>query len=275
MNVEPSLLTRSLETTLGRLTVDTGEGTLDFSARIGQPEGAGWVLTSDLVKDSELLEALLGRIQSSRGIENRAYAGTNWVRSYLWTILTTAVAAFLLERRIPDLRAENVSLHFGDGGFAEALALSSPRFFSLPDDPEAGHPDAVVLPSEEALLAWMREPIAETHLQELIPTLRSLRIKRGTRVLRRLGTDAFAEAFMSVGQAADREAEALDAAEKLLAGPSPLSGPANYFVLEYEGGSAQTRVRNTCCLHYKVAGSTCLTCPRTTDEERRERLAAS
>ncbi|HEV2744575.1 MAG TPA: hypothetical protein VGV91_15575 [Rubrobacter sp.] len=57
-------------------------------------------------------------------------------------------------------------------------------------------------------------------------------------------------------------------AETLLAGPSPLSAPVNYRVLEYPGDSEATRVRNACCLYYKTGNCACFTCPRKTDEER-------
>lgn len=273
MSADHLLLTRPLAATLGRLVVGPKDEGGDLSARFHGAEEPGWIPAAELVANRGLLEEALESIEQGCGVRDRAYVGTSLIRSYLWRILTTSVAAFLLERRVPDLRAENVSLRFGDGGFIEGLAFTSARFFTLADDPEAEHPDATVLPSEKDLLSRMREPIAQTHLQELIPTLRSLRVRRGTRVLWKLGTDAFAEAFMSVGQATGRETEALDAAEKLLEKPSPLSGSANYFALEYEGGSKPSRIRNTYCLHYKVAGSPCLTCPRTTDEERRERMA--
>lgn len=80
---------------------------------------------------------------------------------------------------------------------------------------------------------------------------------------------------MFVGQRLGREVEALGFAEKLLAGPSPLSGPTNFFVLEQDGRPKTTRVRNTCCLYYKAGNGACFTCPRTTNEERIERLAAT
>src|SRR3712207_7932563 len=61
-------------------------------------------------------------------------------------------AAFLTERRLPDLDAANVGLRFGEEGFTEGLAFAGPRFYCLPEDPEAGHPDAVVLCSTDRLI---------------------------------------------------------------------------------------------------------------------------
>lgn len=261
-----------LVATFGRLPVFGG---LDLSAHTGRPDGPGWITAAGLICDHGILEELLSRIEHGCGPGERAYAGTSLLRSYLWRILTTAVAVFLLERRLPDLRAENVALRFGETGFAEGLAFPVPRFFALPDDPEAEHPDAEVLPSEEDLLVHIRDALAQTHLPALIPALRDLRVRRGRRSLWRAGADVCAEAFMFVGEELELQEEACAYAGTMLAGHSPLSGPTNFFVLERDGRPKTTRVRNTCCLYYKVGDGACFTCPRTTDEERIQRLAAT
>lgn len=262
-----------LAETLSRVAVvEVGDGEIDLSARLGIPDEPGWVTVAGLAGDPDLLEDLVSRIGRGCGVENRAYSGTTLLRSYLWRALTPAVAALLTERRLPDLRAENVALRFGESGFAEDLAFLWPRFAALPDDPEAGHPDAVILPSEDDLLLWLGSALAQTHLLALIPALRGLRVRRGTRVLWRVAGDVCAEAFMYVGQGIGREEQALGFAEKLLSGPS-LPGPANYYLFEHAGGSEMTRVRNTCCLYYKLGDGACFTCPRTTHEERLQRMA--
>jgi len=258
-----------------RRVAEAGKGDrgIDLSAHPGVPDEPGWTTVADLAGDSELLEELLSRIERGCGAENRAYSGTSLLRGYLWRALVPAAAVLLAERRLPDLRAENVALRFGEGGFVEDVAFVGPRFAALPDDPEAGHPDAVVLPSEGDLLAWLGGALAETHLPALVPVLRGLRVRRGTRVLWRAAADVCAEAFMYVGQQGmGREERALWFGERLLSGPV-LPGPANYYLLEYGGGSEMTRVRNTCCLYYKVADGACFTCPRTSKEERLRRVA--
>jgi ferric iron reductase protein FhuF len=259
-----------LAATLDR--VSDAAGGIDVSAHPGVPDEPGWVTVALLAADTDLLEELMSRIERGCGAENRAYSGTGLLRGYLWRALLPAVAALLAERRLPDLRAENVALRFGEGGFAEDLAFVGPRFAALPDDPEAAHPDAVVLPSEDDLLAWLGGALAQTHLPALVPVLRDLRVRRGTRVLWRAAADVCAEAFMYVGQGMGREERALLLGEKLLSGPA-LPGPANYYLLEHAGGSETTRVRNACCLYYKVAVAACFTCPRTTHEERLRRVA--
>jgi hypothetical protein len=77
-----------------------------------------------------------------------------------------------------------------------------------------------------------------------------------------------------LGEEMGRRDEALAHAEYLLSGPPPISGTVGYYTLEYEGGSEPVRINETCCLNYKATGRACFSCPRTTDEERIERLTA-
>jgi len=60
---------------------------------------------------------------------------------------------------------------------------------------------------------------------------------------------------------------------RLLGGPPPLSGETNYFLPEYGEESRLTRLRNSCCLYYRLGDGACFTCPRATDEERARRLS--
>ncbi len=219
------------------------------------------------------LGGLLLRIERQYGTSNRAFSGTALLRNVLWRTLTPAVAALLTERRLPDLDAKNTALRFGEHGFAEGLAFGEPRFLTLTGNRGAEHPEAVVLPSEDAMLARTCRALAEGYLADLIPALRGLRVRRGTRALWSVAADVCAEAFMFVGQELGRGEEARALAEKMLAAP-PLSAPTNYFVFEYDGGSMLTRVRNTCCLYYKLGEGACFTCPRTSDEERARRMVA-
>lgn len=247
---------------------------MDLSARTRVPDEPGWVRVSELATDGSLLVDIMDRIGREYGEDGRPFTGTSLLRGYLWRMLRPAVAAFLLERRMPDLRAESVALRYGEGGFVKDVAFAGEHFAVLPRDPDAAHPAATVLPSERELLLSLRDALAETHLAVMIPALRSLRVRRGSRALRRVYGDSCAEAFMFVGRCMGREAEGVGFAETLLAGPSPLSAPVNYRVLEYPGGSEATRVRNACCLYYKTGSGACFTCPRKTDEERVQDLLA-
>lgn len=258
-----------LATTLNRVAAVE----IDVSARLGIPDEPGWVAAADLVADGELLDNLLRRVGQEYGTDRRSVAGTFFLRNYLWRMLVPAVASFLIERRLPDLGVGNVALRFDGGGYAAGLAFLEGCFAALPGDPHAGHPDARVAPSEEALLAWLRDRL-EGHLPNHISSLRSLRVRRGTRVLWGVAVDVCAETFLYAGQKLGCEGgEACEFAERLLGGPPPLCGPTNYFVLEHDRGSMLTRVRNSCCLYHRIGDGACFTCPRTSNEERLRRLA--
>jgi len=251
-----------------------GDGGMDLSSRARVPDEPGWVRVDELAADGDLLADLMDRIGQAYGEGGRPFTGTSLLRGYLWRMLTPAAAAFLLERRLPDLRAESVALRFGGDGSVEDVAFAGDSFAVLPQDPEAAHPAATVLPSEREVLYALRDALAETHLAVLIPALRDLGVRRGSRALRQVFADSCVQAFVFVGRCLGREAEGVGLAETLLAGPSPLSAPLNYRVLEYPGGSEATCVRNTCCLYYKTGNGACFTCPRKTDEERVRDLLA-
>lgn len=257
-----------LAASLGRIPAG-----MAFPVRLGVTDEPGWVTAGDLVGDAGLLEDLMSRAAREFGVDDRTYAGTSLLRGCLWRLLCPIAAVLLAERRMPDPGARNVALRFGGGGFAEDLAFAGSRLFVLPEDPEADHPDAEMVGSEEEMLGRMRETLSGEYLADLVPALRGLGVRRGTRALRRVAADVCADAFMSVGRDLGREAEGIRLAERLLSGSSPLSAPLNHRVLAYPGGSEATRVRNACCLYYKTGNGTCFTCPRKTDEERIRELA--
>jgi hypothetical protein len=257
--------------TLKRVSeIETAGYPIGLTARLGLPDEPGWTAASDLYRDR--LGGVLDRAGGDLGPGNRAYTGTSVLRDCLWRLLTPAVAAVLTERRLPDLIAANVGLRFGEGGFTEGLAFVGPRFYCLQEDPEAGHPDAVVLGSTDHLIDEARVALSETHVAALVPALRERGVRRGTRALERAAADVCAEAFIFVGRGLGREAEGVEGAGRLLGGASRISAPVNYRVLEYPGGSEATRVRSTCCLYYKTGNGVCFTCPHKTDEERVRQL---
>jgi len=263
-----------LAATLERLaTAGSKEGGMGLSARLDVSEEPGWITVAELVTDLGLLDDAMRRMGQTYGLENRAFAGTFLLRDLLWTVLAPSVAVFLSERRLPDLDTENVAVLLGEDGFCRDVAFLGSRFLALPEDPEAWHPDAVVVPIEDVLDVGVRIPVSETYLQDLIPALRGLRVRRGTRLLGRAAADVCVEAFIYVGRGLGQEEEGLELATRLLAGPPPLRAPLDYRVIEFPGGSETAPIRNACCLYYKTGAGTCFTCPRKTDEERARQLS--
>lgn len=252
----------SLAETFARLSaVDAGG--LDLYARVGLPEGKGWTVCAGLARDDALLEDLLGRVGRACGTEDRAVTGSLFLRGYLWRILVPAVAAFLVNRRMPDVGASNVALGFDENGGTIGLAFLGGRFAALRSDPEADAADVTVVGGEDEMLAWAVERLAEAHLPGLFAALGRHGVRRASRALWGMVADLVAEAFAWVGPALGQESEARAFAESILDGSPPISGTANFFAPEHDGGSGPARVRNACCLYYRVGAAACLTCPRT------------
>lgn len=249
-----------LAATLERVSEAGSWGGIRLFDRTEPPDGPGWSTAAELCSDASLLDDLLRRYGRGYGTEIPQVTGSLFLKGYLWRVLAPVVAAFLLERRVPDLGPGSVALRFDERGFPADLALDG-AFAALPEDPGAGHPGALVLPSEEDLSRYLGERFAGAHLPGLLAALRP-RTRRGLGALRGMGVDAVADAFLIVGQSLERGEEAVRLAEGVFAGPSPLSGTTNYFVVERDGRRETGRVRNACCLYYRLGRDACLTCPR-------------
>jgi len=69
----------------------------------------------------------------------------------LGAIAAPAITALAATRRLPDLSAGNVLVDDSAGARIERFSLRSLRFFCLPDDPDADHPDATVVDAADTL----------------------------------------------------------------------------------------------------------------------------
>jgi hypothetical protein len=128
-------------------------------------------------------------------------------------------ALFRLARRVSRLDRAAVAFRLGAEAHPEAYALLDTRFWCLPTDPAADHPDATVTPDGAALAAVLRAQVRE-HADAFLaqhPTRR--------RLPRRALLGAFTDGVdTGLWLGGDATAERLlpDAALALPAGPSPL-----------------------------------------------------
>ena len=224
------------------------------------------MVAADLVGDDDMLDDLLERVGHSYGTDDRAAAGTLFLRGYLWRFLVPSVATFLIDRRLPDLGAENVTLSFDENGRPAGLAFVGARFAAL----EGDSPGTEVLDGEEAMLAWMVKGLARDHLPELISALRRRGVRRTERALGSAAADVVAEAFVWVGTQLGREDEARAFAEGVSCVGPPTRGSAYYSTPE-QGSYPTVRVRSV-CFYYRAGNDPCLTCPRIPDAERARRM---
>lgn len=184
----------------------------------------------------------------------------------------------LRERRVPRLARKALAFRrHRDDHYPEAVALLDPRFWCLPDDPAARHPDATVVADVAALGAILRAEV-RAHADDFLATYRP-----GARLPRRDLLGVFFDG-LDVGFWRDEPsggpgyAESIVLARTVLPGGTPeFADPSSLYVVEdAAGGEHLTRRRVSCCNYFRVSevGEACTTCPRTSDEERRRRVLA-
>lgn len=184
----------------------------------------------------------------------------------------------LLERRVPRLGRNALAFRrHPEDYYPEAVGLLDPRFWCLPEDPAADHPDATVARDAAELGAVLRAEV-RAHADDFLSSYRP-----GARLPRRDLLGSFFDG-LDVGFWRDRTmpgppfAESIDLARKTLPGGVPefRDGSTLYLIGDDTGSQHLTRRRISCCNYYRVSdvAEACTTCPRTTDEERRLRLLA-
>lgn len=183
---------------------------------------------------------------------------------------------FQVDRRVPHLdRAAVAFRRHRDDHYPDGVALLDPRFWCLPDDPDATHPDATVVPDEEALAARLRAEV-RSHADEFLSWYRP-----GARLPRRDLLGAFYDG-LDVGFWLDgAEASPADLEEAVAAARLALPGRTGEFS---QGSSLEVvtdgsvcrlaRLRVSCCNYYRVSdvGEECASCPRTSEADRLRRV---
>ncbi|NSC24524.1 (2Fe-2S)-binding protein [Streptomyces albus subsp. chlorinus] len=251
-------------------------GVTETTARESLPKGPGWVRASELAAGSEALDAFLAwdeeQILRDYGRPGRPDVIASFgLHRYAWPVCLLITIPWFLQRRVPRLPAEAVAFQRSLG----RLAVHIEEFACLPDDPAADAPGARVVPDEEALRAEVRGAVAD-HLAPVLEGFRP-RMRRGARALWGMATDEITEGLWYLGHLLGEEPRAMEEAGRLLPGAlEPFARPAGFRRLTGPAGEAlTTRDRASCCLFYTLRPQdTCVTCPRTCDAERVERMTA-
>ena len=239
--------------------------------------GTGWTRAAGLAAGGAELSAFLAedaaQIRRDYGREGRPDVVASFaLHRYGWPAAVLFTAPYFLLRRVPWLSVEDVAFHRGQG----RMSVRRTAFSCLPDDPAAGHPQARVVSDEEALRAAVRQAAAE-HFGPLLAAF-GPHMRRGRRALWGTVTDELVESLWYVGHLLGEEARAKAEAQVLLPGATaPYPGGAGFRELRGpEGQPLPTRDRASCCMFFTLRPEdTCVTCPRTCDEERIRRLTAN
>jgi hypothetical protein len=201
---------------------------------------------------------------------------------YAAVAATAAAALFRHARRVPRLDRAAVAFRCPAGTLIpDATALLDDRFWCLPADPDAGHPDATVVTDEAALAAVLRAQVrahAEDFLAGYVPSARLPRRARLGAFFDALDTGVWRGADGTTACAGPAEAGALLAeAALVLPGRTPEFADATTLQPFHDDRDRLwvTRRRVSCCFYYRVSpdGSACSTCPRTGARERARRYA--
>ncbi|MEV6398094.1 (2Fe-2S)-binding protein [Streptomyces sp. NPDC051907] len=238
------------------------------------PSGGGWVGASDLAGGGPALDAFLAwdnaQVLRDYGQQARPDVIASFgLHRYAWPACLLITVPWFLLRRVPRAPVQDVA-------FQRALGTMTVRvrdFSCLPDDPAAQLPGARVVPDEEALRGEVRAAVAE-HLEPVLDGF-GPRMRRGKRALWGMATDEIVEGLWYVAHLLGEEQRAVTELERLLPGSTkPYVGTAGFRELTGpDGEPLPTRDRASCCLFYTLRPEdTCVTCPRTCDADRVERL---
>ncbi|MEU4114449.1 iron-sulfur protein [Kitasatospora sp. NPDC028055] len=257
----------------------------------------GWYSGARLATDERALAAVLAgaeeRIAAEHGRAPRPHVtASRLLHHYAWSVCLLIAGPWHLARRVPAVDPADLWLHAPTG----ELALR-PR----------GH---VTRPGDDELRAELRAAVV-AHLEPVLAAFAGP-TRRRDRALWGMVTDDLASAVWYLGRMLDAQDDAaagataggakargatavgataggvrgggvtggedaavVAAAALLPGGTLPLPGAADFRRLRTpDGQDHHTRTRLGCCLYYAVGPEAlaCLTCPRTTDEERIRRL---
>ncbi|MFD7447662.1 iron-sulfur protein [Kitasatospora sp. NPDC059827] len=247
----------------------------------------GWYSGARLATDERALAVVLAgaeeRIAAEHGRAPRPHVtASRLLHHYAWSVCLLVAGPWHLARRVPAVDPADLWLHAPTGD----LALR-PR----------GH---VTLPGDDELRAELRAAVV-AHLEPVLAAFAGP-TRRRDRALWGMVTDDLASAVWYLGRMLDAQDDAaggtaaggttaggataegvtagedaavVAAAALLPGGTLPLPGAADFRRLRTpDGRDHHTRTRLGCCLYYAVGPEAlaCLTCPRTTDEERIRRF---
>jgi hypothetical protein len=257
-----------------------------LQAEVGRQVGEGWRSPLDYFAPGsrELAEAAAActrRLQAATA----PVAASSLLQNYQWLVIGCAIGSFLLDRRVPDLSADQLQVEFAQSAEAAPgddaqepvrLAFGSGRFAVLPGDEAAGHPDAWIVRDEDALRTYLRTSL-EAHFAPIVERLHA-HFGAATRGMWLNVADRSASNFIWLMQELDPAvgiAPIREEIEHLLRSPgSPLyTTKVGVVELALQGKTHCFHDRATCCYWYRTEGGEyCSTCPRRTKEDRNAQL---
>ena len=228
---------------------------------------ADWFCVADLVTERRLMEQLFQRLLSHYKSSRRRPPAMFWFGHYAYTIELITFAFFVTEGRVPDLSMNQVWMRLGESTDIQNVAWKGRSFAALPEDPDASHPDCVVLPTRDALRAYMREQLI-AHLTPLVESI-SAYSSLGKPGLWEIAAEYTAFAFVALGELLGDEAIGAQESESFSSPQSRLHVRRGFIPIEHIGTTHYLLDRISCCLYFQVEGGRyCHSCPHRPVEER-------
>jgi iron complex transport system ATP-binding protein len=240
-------------------------------AECGAPDGGEWLSCADLCSDHAFLRHTIMSTGGGRGTDDGTVAASLFAQAYAFRVAGVALAAYVLERRVPDVGAEQLAVGMARSR-PSAVAFLRPRRAGLAADPA---PCDVPLDNERELLAWFVRQLVGAHLRPFVDTVREV-VDVGERLLWGNAAASCAVALRAVeGAVADPLPVRADA-EAFFAAVPEFEGLGGFVVLEQGERQGWFYERTSCCLYYRSqAGITCDDCSRTPAVARRAAFCAS
>lgn len=136
-------------------------------AHVGVPDGDNWFRPKAYFEQT-CLDNLGDQIERQYDTSSRAIVAGLLLSRYQWSIVVTTLASYLHDRRVPNLTADNLWLHWNaDHNYMDGVTHATGLFTCLPRDDDADHSDAMVLSDRDALRDHLRQQL-EDHFTEAI-----------------------------------------------------------------------------------------------------------
>lgn len=242
-----------------------------FSASFGKPD-EGMICARDVIHDPAMVTSYLDYVEDvyemSAGF--RQIAASFLVLGYFWPPMLGAAACMLLERRVPDLSTAHTWLNIKGYG----VRFSSRRFYALPDDPDAAHPDATILPDVDALRDYIASSFTDEHAEPMFATLRTV-APYGVNGMRANYVDRMVSALIWMGDVIGDPA-VVETEVPAFVNRMTDKRRAAVVPIAHDGKLKMLQVRSGCCLNYRLPGrEKCETCSLLPMDERIDRFRAS
>ncbi|MEM9774752.1 MAG: ferric iron reductase [Chloroflexota bacterium] len=265
--------THPISTTINRIAQPLGY----LNLQLGIDEGH-WVNLTDLFHpNSAHLPALSKDISQKFGTKARNTVASILLQSFHWRVMTAAIAAYILDQRVIDLQPEQVSLRLSNTHEFDAIALRSPLFTALPNDPAAQSADATIVPNAAAL----QDVLGEALQQHFTTVIGALTVSLGCKPRglwlnvadSLVGTLIYLQPLLNENCEVEKISQMIGqincVPKKWL-----ISKRSGLLTVESNGQRKPYLDRLTCCQYYRRSNIYCGTCPRLSYEERQQNQLA-